>query len=242
LCVQISTVAQEQTTQPVKQLKSDKRSMIDQLANRNMPPKLFEVDGRPTPLFPANFDWSEQDRVKTALGKLHKERTAESWEQLLRNAEDNRYSMTVGADGEWASNRTVGDICAHLAYSRLIGVFEQHLVETNDPVKPGQIHLPIGITPTTVARWRQARKAKSLFELQIEVCERALKAMPTATAATVQQRTQMSNMIRAQIQKLRKERRAIILESNVLGLDTYNSELAKAMAERIGIGERDRSN
>src|SRR5262249_58899734 len=57
--------------------------MIDALANRNRPPKLvpIEENGPRLPLFPANYDWKEHERVRTALGKVQREKTPEMWEE-----------------------------------------------------------------------------------------------------------------------------------------------------------------
>src|SRR5437899_2608445 len=65
--------------------------MIDALANRNRPPKLVDMDGDRLPLFPDEYDWKEDRRVRSALGKVRAERTAEMWEELVRGIGDERY-------------------------------------------------------------------------------------------------------------------------------------------------------
>src|SRR5438105_110517 len=66
------------------------RRMIDALANRNSPPPLLRWRKGPEriPLFAANYDWEEQERVVAALKKAATQCTPEMWEELRRSADD----------------------------------------------------------------------------------------------------------------------------------------------------------
>src|SRR5262249_5262665 len=116
------------------------------------------------PQFPKDYDWKAQKRVYKARVKLYEDTSIELWEELIRKARDRRYSLTVTSQQSGDSyNFTVGIVCNHLAYSRLTGVFQQHM--PLDPTHDGfRLRLDVGIK--SLPAWRMERKDKSPYQLQ----------------------------------------------------------------------------
>jgi len=220
--------------------------MVDAIVNRNKAPKVVGWSSRvppPSPrkaaLFPEDHDWKEEARVRKAIDQLEKERTEAVWEELVKRRGDRRYSETVTtAKTADASIRTVGDICDELAYSRLIGVFWQHLplVEGKD----GDVELPLDIGIRDLSRWRKQRATKALHVLQIEVCEKAIKALAKVKRVPRAQKDKARKKIKAEIAKLKKTKRPVHVqggEPSYRERGVYNAELAKRVREGVQSGK-----
>src|SRR6266511_1870422 len=118
---------------PKKQEANMWRQMIDGLANRNRAPKGVSLRGsvRKSPLFLENYDWNEQHRVLLAVRRLYEQTSEGLWEELLRNVDDKRYSLTLKDNSELyiLCHTTVGSYCHGLAWDHLIRLSERHLPE-----------------------------------------------------------------------------------------------------------------
>jgi hypothetical protein len=149
--------------------------MVDALVNHNKAPKLVNRPRLAQPdvvaLFPENYDWKEEERVRRALERLYKERSVELWEELVRRGDDSRYcAVTLEVMSLDAHVETVGSICSKHAYWCLAGVFEQHMPD----VEGGRQATLRLAQVDELGKWRKARRTKSLYELQIEVGKMAL--------------------------------------------------------------------
>jgi hypothetical protein len=213
--------------------------IVDAIANCNKAPKIIKWRGNfpsKAALFPEDHDWKEEVRVRRAIGVLEADETKEVWEELVKRAGDHHYCDTVTSvkTGD-AYIEDIGDVCCWIAYSRLIGVFWQHMPRS--PVKDGEkLSLDVGIGDIT--EWRKQRAAKSLYELQIEVCEEALKELSNVKDVPQNEKNKARRKIEAEIERLKSTKQHV----SVLGGHTfrergrYNAELAKRVREEFKNG------
>lgn len=164
--------------QAVKRDGKEATKMVEAIANRNKQPKIIKrrrVKPSRFPLFPKDYDWKEEERVRRALERLAQDTSVEIWEALVQKANDKRYCIaSYSGSSDDVEMHSVGGICSELAYYRLCKVFTKHLPSYPPHGSPIQMWGVINDFPT----WRKARKDKSLYQLQIEVCEIALRELP----------------------------------------------------------------
>jgi hypothetical protein len=211
-----------------KKAKRDAKSvaqMVEAIASPNKPPKLVNGNGpgsRKMHQFPKDYNWKKQKQVYRALVKVYKDTSIEMWEELVRKSGDRRYSLTVTSQqSETSHNRTVGDACRHLAYSRLIHPLRRCL--PRDPTHDGW-RLNLNFSIGNLREWREERKHKSLYELQIEVCERALEELERRNdeLRTVKRISQANldaarKKIKSAIEKLKRTKQPVLFKSNPFG-------------------------
>jgi hypothetical protein len=207
--------------------------MIDRLANENEAPQLTKQPSGRVPSFSENYDWQEQDRVKDALREIHENMSSDLWEELVKHANDPRYSLTVMDQSQQAENRSVGYLCRQIAFSCLVSPFRRHLVATDDPTKEGRkIHLDVDVEPPRLYEWRRKRERKSLYELQIEVCEIAIARINENPGINSEQKGMMRSRILGETEKLRDTKRPVFPPGRMLELDTYS----RPPASRVNAG------
>jgi hypothetical protein len=207
-------------------------TMVQSLVNRNAAPTLVRVPGGRMALFSDDYDWTEQARINKVLHVLNMEGREDLWEVLLEHSDDKRYAITVRYDRE-ASNWSVGEVCTQLVIARLEGAYRQHLVESNNPSKLASVDLRSGVDRTQLKQWREARKEKALYELQVEVCENALSDLRNVHDASDTEKAQMRKKIEAEIRKLESSKQPVFLNLGNPELDLYTPELAKSVRERL---------
>ncbi len=145
-------------------------SLIDAMASRNKPPRLVTVGDVMDPLFGDDYDWSEQQRVRTAIGAVMRSKSDDSWWQLRAHIHDDRYVLTASRGGI-AKNFTLGALCSDEVDAQLCLGFTAHL-----PLVPGR--LPANFRPEEVywqheAQW--ARERTPLYAMQAALCGRAIE-------------------------------------------------------------------
>lgn len=216
--------------------------MVDAIVNRNEAPKEVEWPGHfpsRAALFPEDYDWKEDARAGKAIYELERDQTEGVWEELVKRTGDRRYSETVTEvnTGD-ALIEHVGGICHRLAYSRLIGVFWQHLPNNPNPSKGGQ-KLSLNVWVGDLSKWRKERAGKSLYELQIEVCEEAIKALAEVKDVPQAQKDQTRKKIETEIANLKKTKKPVCVEGghNFYVGRKYNAELAKRVREGVKTGK-----
>jgi hypothetical protein len=222
------------------------KEMVDAIVNRNQAPKLVDWPAFPNlkaALFPENYDWKEENRVRAALTALSRDMRVDVWEELVRRANDQAYCV-IQTDEQvgGASLKTVGDVCRTLAYRRLIYVFSKHVRSSEG--RP--IWLNVGVESTSLAEWRKARSKKSLHELQIEVCEAALRAPSKKKGQTaipyLQNHKEAREKIEAALENLRKTKEPDLRDASgrfVPGGESlrYNPETAKRVRDCVKSGK-----
>jgi hypothetical protein len=216
--------------------------MINALANLNRPPRLVKTSGGPRlPLFPAKYNWKEDERVRSALAKVVKEMTAEMWEELVCKIDDRRYCLTIKDKFEFHTmgNWTVGEFCVTLARDWLLGVCNQHL--PNDPLMDGyKIRLHVG-PKGEWRKWRKQRTQKQLYELQIEVCEETIRELAKVTGIPKRVKEEARRKIEQEIAKLTRTKRPIFVEHySPVPIVTYTPEDAKEAREELRKEEKEK--
>jgi len=185
--------------------------LINAIVNHNKPPKLVDRrKGHPRSLalFPKGYDWKEEARVHKALDNLYKQASVQLCEELVRRAHDQRYCITLvdNKTGD-ANNYSVGYICSYLAYLWLADAYLQHLPP--DPAKGGErltVSANIG-QGKSLQEWRKKNAAKSLTQLQIELCEKAITQLAYAENVPKRDKDLAADRIRAEIAKLKKTKK-----------------------------------
>ena len=86
-------------------------SLLDAMASHNKPPRLVTVGDATIPLFGGDYDWSEQQRVRTAIDAVMRIRSDDSWWRLRAHIRDDRYVLTATRGGV-AKNFTLGRCAA----------------------------------------------------------------------------------------------------------------------------------
>jgi hypothetical protein len=210
--------------------------LVDAIVNRNKEPKLVERrSGGPriVAIFPANYDWKEDERVRKALDTLYQaDPTVELWDELVRRSKDMSYCMIftspVNDDAESFRVRRIADA---LAYYRLVHVFLQHV--PTSPDGRGRLRVRIG----DVSKWRMERKDKAIYELQIEAGEIALIEVPKLKHLSKKEKHLARRKIEAEIEKLKKTKRPLFLKYSefwqpFLGVP-YDRKLAALIREAV---------
>lgn len=213
--------------------------LVDAIANANKPPKLVtRPAGRPrrVPLFPDGYDWKEDRRVEKALDQLFQTTTVQLWEELVRREHDPAYCITLYGEGGSTYVLTVGDVCGNFAFENLVHAFRQYV----PPLPDGH---PRGFYFTSALRehladWRKKRADKSLYQLQIEVCETALSELPQLELMTDKDKDLARKRIEAEIDTLRRSKEPSFskIESwEWLGYEFYPGE-ASMLREAVKTG------
>jgi hypothetical protein len=216
--------------------------IVDAIVNRNKPPKLVEWQGEITnqaALFPKDYDWKEDSRARRAISRLEKDQTEAVWEEMVKRTGDRRYAETVtSAKSGDADIKEVGVICYQLASSRLVGVFWQHLPEVEG--KDGLVNLPLDVGIGHLPRWRRQRATKVLYELQIEVCQKAIEALAKVKRVPQAEKNKACKKIEAEIVKLKKTKRPVHALGGGPSYDVrgvYNAELAERVRRGVKTGK-----
>jgi hypothetical protein len=147
--------------------------LIDAMVSRNEPPKLITL-GTTIPLFGNHYDWTEQQRVRSAIDTVLRIRTDDMWWRLRAHLDDRRYVLTATRGG-FVENFTLGAMCRDMVAAKLCLAFTSHLLTV-----PGR--LPPTFRPEEEYwkhenEWIQERKP--LYEMQIALCERAIAQWET---------------------------------------------------------------
>jgi hypothetical protein len=221
--------------------------LIDAMASQNKAPRISrtEINDRAIARFSADFDWSDQDRVRKAIRAVQKDGSGEMWWRLRDYAGDDRYALTLSLDEEteiW--NISVGYLCSEIAEANLKAAYVRHL-----PHVSGTMPYDFGtLSEKELKQWA----GEPLYRLQIRVCEKAIKQMaslnatedlhggdyksPSRALAAVE-KTQFTAAVRKQIEELKRTKMAVTSDHiSIHGfpmseLDIFNADTAKRMRE-----------
>ncbi len=206
--------------------------LIDAVASRNEAPKLVGKERSfAYPVFPDKFDWKDQKRVRAAAWALAQDDSNDLFGRLVEHLNDKRYSATCELDECYPANSDVGDICAVIARNKLLCAYLRHLEPgktshyggpTSNFVPEGsrkylpdslqrELHYRSPLDDTSdLAKWYRARKGKPLYELQIEVCEWAIKKVQDAHRVAEKPREAFIAAVRKEIESLRKNKKPVV--------------------------------
>ena len=215
-------------------------SLLAALASRNPPPAIDRRGPVAVAVFPATYDWDEQQRVRLAVDAVLRADPDAIWWLLREHAADDRYVFTASR-GHDVRNFTVGQVCGDLADARLCLGFTRRL-----PLVPGRF--PESFHPEReflrhAASWRAARMP--LFAMQSAVCEAAIRDWEGVEATepgadgrshrfSAEEKSRYVAALRAEIDELARTRRAAC-EEVILpylpappGWDGFDAERAAA--------------
>ena len=108
-------------------------SLIDAMASRNKPPQLVTAGDATIPLFGEDYDWAEQERVRTAIDAVMRSKSNDSWWRLRAKIGDDRYVLTATRGGV-VKNFTVGCACSDMVDGEPMPRLHAHL-----PLVPGRL-------------------------------------------------------------------------------------------------------
>jgi hypothetical protein len=184
----------------------DYDAMIGKLASRNPEPKIVKIGARVLPLFPKDYDWAEYDRVAKVRFQLLTNEDPRLWEYFLKHMDDKRYALTAGEpQGVYSQNYSVGNICWDAAWARQ--EFAQVHMKVENGERSDLLRLDLG--NLNLPKWRKDRSEKALYELQIEVCEKALEKIKTERDFSPAARVGIERELRDNIKLLTKTKKAL---------------------------------
>jgi hypothetical protein len=216
--------------------------LIDAVASRNKEPKIIETGGSPIALFDDKFDWADQERVQRAVAALSQDESNDLWPRLVEHIDDERYSVTGGDDLAAPQNFSVGWACRVLAFNHLLYAYLQYLepggsapmggdsmnwvADDSTEYVPGKLQMELHEPPQLgrlwgelpgekrLWKWYQARKGKPLYELQIEMCEWAIKRVEGDSRVAEKPKREFVNRVKRQIQLLRETKKPVVDHSS----------------------------
>ena len=205
--------------------------LVDAVASHNKAPKLVGEKRFAYPIFPEKFDWNDQSRVRAAAWALAQDGSNDLWGCLVEHFHDTRYSATCELDECYPDNYTVGDICANIAKNKLLCAYLRHLEpggtshyggptfnsvsEDTRDFLPNSVQRDLHYVPylcdtDKLAAWYRARKGKPLYEIQIEVCEWAIKKVEDAHGVADKPKKTFIAAVRNEVEFLKKNKKPIV--------------------------------
>lgn len=184
---------------------------VEAIASRNRPPELV-VGHRNEPMkpvFPADYDWAEYYRVDKAVYSLARH-AEEAWPELIAHLGDDRYSISYrGIEG--GNNYSVGDVCERIITDAISEAYFRHAPEGK--LAWMYLHRPDVPRGKDLRPWCEARRAKKLYELQVEMCDWAVNVLPAFDGDPefgTEDKTKAINAIKAEKTSLLATRKAVL--------------------------------
>jgi hypothetical protein len=190
--------------------------------------------------------------VEAAVWTLSQHKSNTLWQRLFEHLDDNRYSFALGEEGLWAELWPVGGICRIMARNQMKCAYLQYLVpgktmpmggDSSNFVRDGsneflphelqlELHQPrqlgerFDLDPPgsdAFRSWCKERKGKLLFELQIEMCEWAVKVVENAKDVPEEPKNNFLESVRKQIEVL-KTTKTPVVDHSVFASPIYRNE------------------
>ncbi len=198
--------------------------LIDAMASSNTPPTLIDQDDCRVPRFAKDYDWSEQRRVRAAMSAVLQAKFDAMWRRLQEHVDDQRYVLTASRNGR-AQNFSVGGFCRVFFSADLSIAYTRHL-----PNVAGR--LPATFHPEELF-WKNEqdwiRMRKPLYEIQIEICQRAVEQWPAVKGTvtgeegeghtyTPDEKARFIEAVTKEIEELRRLRCAVFPDAILPGI------------------------
>ena len=223
----------------------DYEAMINGLATRNPVPKIVVIEYSGFPEFPAGFDWGEADRVRKLCARLLTNDDPRLWEHFLAHMSDRQYALTVqrfggnnSSDiraGAGAENMSVGDICREAAMAR----FKFSALHTSSKEDDPGVSVPSAYDLLPVALWLKEPPEKSLYELQLEVGEAALRNIESQKSTKPEKTAERIQWLRKDIARLKEKKKPLFFQVSLDDRGKYTAEKAEEIRKRIKV-EKDK--
>lgn len=182
--------------------------LVDAIVNHNQPPTIIGGKGAREPLFADDYKWAEQERVEEAVQRLSSH-AEEAWSELVRHLDDKRYCITYALFRS-AWNFSVGDICEEIISEHLSEAYYEHVPDSE--MVYSHLHIPAVVREGRLKSWCEERSRRKLYELQIEMCEWAIRKLPTVPELSDEDRRNATAAIKRQIETLRKSKKPVLRE------------------------------
>ena len=176
---------------------------------------------------------------RKAIKAVREDNSDEMWRRLSKRFGDKRYVMTLVFDTRVnAKNVSVGDICYEIAAPRLDSAYIRHLPKVSGTMPP-DFH------PGVDERMWAGRP---LYELQIAVCEDAIRQMASLKATegvhgndyraeepshtfTAEEKAKFTEALEKLIEELKRTKKAVMAEGR-LGIYSSAGRISRPMTPR----------
>ncbi len=195
---------------------------------------LLRLGPTQVPLFAVDFDWADQKRVRAAVASLDKIATSVEWDQLLEHINEERYCITIVKD-EYHDprNYSVGALCDSVARHYLSGPFLDNL-GFDDRDRPIRISYKQD-DMRDLREWRKNRKQLRLDQLQLEIGERILSAVPAIKFVSEAERDKLSLEIAGKIEMIKRTGLPIMTPFWNESLSIYTSAQAATIRKAMEV-------
>ncbi len=198
--------------------------LIEAMASRNKEPRFVDCGDARVPLFADDYDWPEQSRVRAAMLAVLRTNSDDMWWRLREHGPDTRYVLTA-SQGDRAENFSLGSFCCDFASADLCLAYERHL-----PAAAGR--LPSSFHPEDVF-WKNqqewSRTRKPLYQMQIEVCRRAVAQWASVTGTvpgkegpfhtyTTDEKARFPEAVTREIEELNRTKKARFMDAVLPGV------------------------
>lgn len=157
-----SFVDEKQTTPIAEVVRDEWSAILQEMGNHNSPPPIHRPHYHRTAIYPANYDWSEQERIRNSWMHLL-ENAREAFPALVEHLDDERYCLTMANFSDETSNYTVAGICR---------ITLAHLIEFLPGPQTYEVRFFYLPGPAAdLKQWFETRRLMSLAELQREYAE-----------------------------------------------------------------------
>ena len=191
------------------QSKLDADLLIEQLVNKNLPPKLVGAKDELKPIFDRGYKWSEDERIAAATQVLINF-ADEALPALLKHFDDKRFSMTYYSSADTtAANFDVGRVCHEIVAESLSRAFCEYVPEGDETVY--KLRTADAGASHDLRTWCIERRDKPFYELQIEQCQLAVRRIEELKTDSVDDKDKRKSIasIENQIEIMRRRRTTI---------------------------------
>jgi hypothetical protein len=219
--------------EPFKNSLTNPHMMVEALVNNNHPPKI-ENGGHRLPEFNKNFDWPEYSRVWKAI-PIVVNHAEGCWPELVSHLDDERYCMTIKSMSSHPHNFSVGDMCRDIIARNLSEAYYQNLKPELEIIYARFRRPEIADDKKKLKAWCEERSKKKLYELQIEMCQWAIKELNkhNISRVTYQSESDWITAIESEIESLRKSKQAVPFRGfGVEEYMRYNSDKPEEILEK----------
>jgi hypothetical protein len=190
--------------------------LIASLANQNPPPKIVGEVPEQQSLFVKEYDWKEQDRVLKAIQNVV-DHAVDAWPALINHLDDKAYCITFEHEQSvW--NHSIGDICYIILLENMTAAYMPHIPaeETAFLLLRHPDIIPRDDSKFKLWCREQHKKGRTLYELQVEMCQWALKEIPKLKQVTEQEKYESFQNIQKEIERLRTTKKPTLIKTVIL--------------------------
>jgi hypothetical protein len=212
--------ARDQAKSPEKSgAELDYKKLVASLKNRNKAPLITRVSDDARVTFPSTFDWGEQARVLNVIQTLT-DNIEHAWPALAEALTERDYCATVRTEFSviWDYNYSVGSVCQQILVESLARGYMKHVRGSETAWRRLRRPKPLPSGAHELKSWfaAQREKSKQFFELQIEMCEWAIKEIPLLSASDEEKKAWIAG-VELQVERLRRLKRPVRLNSFLRG-------------------------